>query len=191
MHTIFDYNTLIIKEHVRFLKLNNVYEIFSEQNQKLGDIKEETAGIVKFLKLTSLRKSLPFVIAYYNISGQQLLKLKRAFTFFLSKINVYQNEQLVGYYKQRFRIKPTFEIYDKNDKLIANIKGNFIAWDFKIEDINGNIIGGINKKWAGLAKELFTSADNYVIRFHGKVDETTRRLIMSAAASLDMVYKEH
>ncbi|MBS3097841.1 hypothetical protein J4209_03560 [Candidatus Woesearchaeota archaeon] len=191
MHTIFDYNTLIIKEHVRFLKLNNVYEIFSEQNQKLGDIKEETAGIVKFLKLTSLRKSLPFVIAYYNMSGQQLLKLKRAFTFFLSKINVYQNEQLVGYYKQRFRIKPTFEIYDKNDKLIANIKGNFIAWDFKIEDINGNIIGGINKKWAGLAKELFTSADNYVIRFHGKVDETTRRLIMSAAASLDMVYKEH
>ena len=117
--------------------------------------------------------------------------MKRAFTFFLSKINVYQNEQLVGYYKQRFRIKPTFEIYDKNDKLIANIKGNFIAWDFKIEDINGNIIGGINKKWAGLAKELFTSADNYVIRFHGKVDETTRRLIMSAAASLDMVYKEH
>ena len=191
MHTIFDYNTLIIKEHVRFLKLNNVYEIFSEQNQKLGDIKEETAGIVKFLKLTSLRKSLPFVIAYYNMSGQQLLKLKRAFTFFLSKINVYQNEQLVGYYKQRFRIKPTFEIYDKNDKLIANIKGNFIAWDFKIEDINGNIIGGINKKWEGLAKELFTSADNYVIRFHGKVDETTRRLIMSAAASLDMVYKEH
>ncbi|MFO0864601.1 MAG: phospholipid scramblase-related protein [Gemmataceae bacterium] len=53
-------------------------------------------------------------------------------------------------------------------------------------------LGIVTKKWAGLAKEMFTSADNYIVSIHDDLsDQTTlKRLLLAAALAIDVVYKE-
>jgi len=50
----------------------------------------------------------------------------------------------------------------------------------------------VSKKWGGLSKELFTSADNYILQISEEVppDQPVRQLIMAAVLCIDMVLKE-
>ena len=50
----------------------------------------------------------------------------------------------------------------------------------------------MTKKWAGMGKELFTSADNYVLQISDNVpaDNPVRQLILAAVMCIDMVLKE-
>ncbi|MNL61289.1 Scramblase [compost metagenome] len=50
----------------------------------------------------------------------------------------------------------------------------------------------VTKKWAGLGKELFTSADNYVLQIEDHVPQNSdeRKLILAAVMCIDMVLKE-
>lgn len=80
---------------------------------------------------------------------------------------------------------------DKNQKPICTLQGDWIGWDFKF--INGtNELGFVNKKWAGIGKEFFTSADNYVLSINENIapDSVERQLIFAAVMVIDMVLKE-
>ena len=50
----------------------------------------------------------------------------------------------------------------------------------------------VTKKWAGLGKELLTTADNYVLDISDAVPpgSPTRKLILAAVMCIDMVLKE-
>jgi hypothetical protein len=51
-------------------------------------------------------------------------------------------------------------------------------------------IGTINKKWAGVAKELFTTADKYKVNIDPAYKEDYRKVaIIVAAITVDMVLK--
>jgi uncharacterized protein YxjI len=53
-------------------------------------------------------------------------------------------------------------------------------------------VGLVTKKWAGIGKEMFTSADNYILEIKDKVekDSPLRLLILAAVICIDMVIKE-
>ena len=59
-------------------------------------------------------------------------------------------------------------------------------------DVNGGELGVITKKWAGIGRELFTSADNYMI----SLSETAATqagnvvLLLAAGLAIDVVFKE-
>ena len=48
----------------------------------------------------------------------------------------------------------------------------------------------VTKKWAGVGKELFTSADNYIISINGEPDESINTLLLAAGLAIDTIYKE-
>ena len=52
--------------------------------------------------------------------------------------------------------------------------------------------GHVSKEWAGMGKELFTSADNYMLEINENVppDHPMRQLIVAAVLCIDMVLKE-
>lgn len=52
-------------------------------------------------------------------------------------------------------------------------------------------LGSVTKKWAGIGKEPFTSADNHVIAF-GAADlpRIVTALLLAAGLAMDTVYKE-
>ena len=56
----------------------------------------------------------------------------------------------------------------------------------------GKQLGTVAKKWAGLAKEFFTSADNYVIALNDSVakNKASNLLLLAAGLAIDVIYKE-
>jgi len=53
-----------------------------------------------------------------------------------------------------------------------------------------NEIGTITKKWAGIGKELFTSADNYIIALNDEPAPAKAMLLLAAGLAVDTVFKE-
>jgi uncharacterized protein YxjI len=59
--------------------------------------------------------------------------------------------------------------------------------------LQGNTeLASVSKKWAGLGKELFTTADNYMLSINSTVgaSDGSRILIVAAVMCIDMVLKE-
>jgi uncharacterized protein YxjI len=59
--------------------------------------------------------------------------------------------------------------------------------------LNGEIeLATVSKKWSGIGKEMFTSADNYVLQIsdHVPAEDVRRPLILAAVMCIDMVLKE-
>jgi len=71
------------------------------------------------------------------------------------------------------------------------LEGKWTGWDFYFK--NGNTeYAHVTKKWAGLGREMFTSADNYVLKIadHVPQNDNIRKLILAAVMCIDMVLKE-
>jgi uncharacterized protein YxjI len=176
-------------------RASNSYEIFDpETNQHLMTSKEPNLGFfTKLFRFTKYKKLTPFDVLVTEPSGKKIVNIKRGITLFRSDVKVFnEKEQLIGYFKQRFwSLGGKFEIMDKNQKPICTLQGDWTGWDFKF--INGNNeLGFVNKKWAGIGKEFFTTADNYVLSISENVapDSVERQLIFAAVMVIDMVLKE-
>jgi hypothetical protein len=50
----------------------------------------------------------------------------------------------------------------------------------------------VTKKWAGIGRELLTSADNYVVSISEEMQQkaVAKILLLAAALAIDIVYKE-
>ena len=67
-----------------------------------------------------------------------------------------------------------------------------VVQSFEFRDGQGGLMAKVAKKWAGLGKELFTSADNYMLEIDDKVPagHPARYLILGAVLCIDIVLKE-
>jgi uncharacterized protein YxjI len=74
---------------------------------------------------------------------------------------------------------------------LAEIKGDWKAWNFTIVDAAGRELGIITKKWAGAFKEIFTTADKYRVNIAKECPEDVNKIaIVAGAITIDMVLKE-
>jgi hypothetical protein len=67
---------------------------------------------------------------------------------------------------------------------------NWRAWDFSIQDAAGTEVARIKKTWEGLAKTMFTTADNYVVQIHRPLAEPLRSCVIASALSVDTALKQ-
>lgn len=189
----FDSNDYFIDEKVNFFQFENSYKIFNGTGENIGAIKQKLTTGQKLLRLLLNKAMLPFLLEIKNADDQVEASISRGWTFFLSKI-VIKNAQgiVIGTIKQKFKLfKPTFKIFNSSDILIAEITGDWKAWNFKITDASNNQIGTISKKWAGAMKEIFTSADKYNVNINTDFSNMENKIaILSGAITIDMVLKE-
>ena len=194
-NTQFNKNTFLIKEHLGIFKAANNYDIFdASNNQLLLKCVEPNLGIfTKIFRFTDYKRMTPFDVQITTAEGRKLLSVKRGIAIFRSDVEVFdQNDRLIGTFRQKFwSIGGQFEIFDHNDKMLCNLQGKWTGWDFKFT--NNNVeLASVSKKWAGIGKEFFTSADNYVLQINDAVpqDDVARQLILAAVVCIDMVLKE-
>lgn len=190
MNDFFSRKTLVVNQ--QFSLVENTYDVLGDDGQQIGQIKENL-GIGKYiLRLFVSKSMLPFNLEVTDAQGQVLANLKRGFTLFLSKINVVNAAgEVVGSVKQKFSLKPKFDLFDAQGNQFATIKGDWLAWDFKITDMNDNEIGTVNKQWGGVLKELFTDSDKYCVSVSDAVtDENQRMTLITVATLIDMILKE-
>ncbi|HEC65340.1 MAG TPA: scramblase [bacterium] len=191
---LFRIDEFFINEKVNFLKFVNEYKIFEKNGEEIGAVRQKLTTGDKVLRMLLSKKMLPFDMSIVDKSEKVLTRLKRGWTFWLSQIEILdEHDRKIGHIKQKFTLlKPKLEIYDEQDLLLAVIQGNWIAWNFEITSPEENSIGVINKKWSGIGKELFTTADNYHVVINREYAENTNKMIiLSAAIAIDMIYKEN
>jgi uncharacterized protein YxjI len=189
----FESNEYFIDEKVQFLKFHNEYKIYDAMGLQVGAVTQHVSGWHKLLRIFLKKSMFPFQLEVTDINGRLLASIHRGWTFWLSKITIKDaNGEPSGYIKQKFKLlKPRFQIFDTNDMLIAEIRGDWKAWNFAITDRNDIQIGSINKKWAGIAKEFFTSADKYHVSIESQYAEDRNKMnIVVTAITIDMVLKE-
>jgi uncharacterized protein YxjI len=192
-----DLREFIVKEHVGVLKLADVFDLFDARTQaKVGLAKETPGGFIHFLRFLVNKQLLPnqVTVTQGDENGPVLFTIDKPFTFFRSKVVIHDaTGNALGYFKSKlFSFGGGFYVYDMQDRQIAEIKGDWKGWNFKFLNTQGAEIGLVTKKWGGLAKELFTSADTYAVSISEAAgdDRATRILLLAAALAIDIVYKE-
>lgn len=189
----FESNSYFIDEKVNFFKFENCYQIFNEVGAPIGAIKQKLTTGQKMLRLVLKKPMLPFLLEIKNSDDKLEVSISRGWTFFMSKIILKNPEgETIGTINQKFKFfKPTFNIFNSKGVYVAQITGDWKAWNFVINDFSKNQIGKISKKWAGAMKELFTSADKYNVSIASDFSNLENKiLILSAAITIDMVLKE-
>jgi uncharacterized protein YxjI len=194
--TLLERTTFFIKERVAVLKLTDTYDILDPANgQTIGIAKEEPPTWAKFLRLAINKHKLPTAINIYEAEGAPpVVSVRRGFTFLRSKLQVVAGGKSLGYFKSKLiSIGGGFLVFDSKDQQVAEVKGDWKGWNFRFLNKSGREIGTVTKKWAGLGKELFTSADNYIISLNdpGATNPDTTALLLAAGLSIDVVYKEN
>lgn len=195
MHPALRQNLFLIKEHAGIFKAANNYDVFDPAGgAKLLECREPNLGFfTKLLRFTDYKRMTPFEVVLTGADGRKALTVRRGVSIFLSKVEVLdESGRVVGGFKQKFfSIGGAFRVLDARDNEVCMLKGKWTSWDFQF--LKGEKeLARVTKKWAGLGKELFTSADNYVLSVSDAVgeDDDVRILIMAAVMCIDMVLKE-
>jgi uncharacterized protein YxjI len=195
MHATLSSNQFFVKEHTGIFKASNNYDIFDPAtNQKMFECREPNLGLItKLFRFTDYKRMTPFHVEILTPEGAKVLSVKRGFSLLLSKVEVFdENDKVVGYFKQKFfSIGGKFDVLNASESVVCTLKGKWTSWDFRF--VQGNTeLASVTKKWAGLGKELFTTADNYMLSINNQaaVENNTRILIVAAVMCIDMVLKE-
>lgn len=188
-------NIFLVKEHVGMFKAANNFDIYDPESQQIMmECREDSLGfLTKIFRFTKYKRMTPFDIRITTKEGQQVVRVKRGVSLFLSKVEVFdETDQLIGMFKQKFfSIGGAFNILNAEEREICQLKGKFTGWDFRF--LAGETeMAHVTKKWAGIGKEMFTSADNYILQIAENVPpgDDMRKLILAAVMCIDMVLKE-
>ncbi|MCU0858263.1 MAG: phospholipid scramblase family protein [Pontiellaceae bacterium] len=190
--------TYFIRERVGFLKLADTYDILDPQTQQqLGIAREKPGGLVHVLRFLVNKQLLPTKVFVYEGDNPEdetklLFSIQRGFTLFRSKVNILDKDgTVVGWFQSKvFSLGGAFRVFDVTGNEVALVKGDWKGWTFRFLDKAEKEIGTITKKWAGIGKELFTSADNYIIALNQDPGPAKALLLLAAGLAVDTVYKE-
>lgn len=188
-------NVLVISQKPKFVEMTNEYEITDESGAHLGVIRQEGQSKArKLLRLvTSIDQFLTHRLVVYDDADQKVLQLVRPAKVFKSTVEVVNGdgaglgkivqENIIG--KKRFRLA------GPADETLGSIDAeNWRSWDFAIHDASGREVGRITKKWAGILREGFTTADRYLLSISGEVSGDLRGLMVASAAGIDTALKQ-
>lgn len=195
MHDVLKSNLFMVKEHIGMFKAANNYDIYDPQSGQVVMLcREERLGIfTKLLRFSDYKRMTPFDIEIRTPGGETIVRVKRGISLFLSKVEVFDGaDNYIGGFEQKlFSIGGAFTVLDAKGTPICKLKGKWTGWDFRF--LAGEVeLAHVSKKWSGLGKELFTSADNYVLEIADAVPQQSaaRQLILAAVMCIDMVLKE-
>ncbi|MDQ3877396.1 MAG: phospholipid scramblase family protein [Actinomycetota bacterium] len=186
---------MFVQQKAKLIELNNEYKIFDESGAQVGVCREEgQTKLKKALRLVSnLDSMMTHKLSLHDSEGNKVLEFTRPRTLWKSKVEVQDaTGQPVGSIAQKNMLgKIRFDLTGSAGEPLGQIRAeNWRAWNFSIVDASDKEVARITKKWAGAAKELFTTADNYMVEIDPDVPGSLRMLILASAAGIDTALKQ-
>ena len=188
-------NTLLVKEHVGLFKAASNYDIYHPATSQIVlTCREPNLGLFsKVLRFTEYKRMTPFDVEVRGVSGDLVLQVTRGVSFWLSTVSVKDGAgRALGSFKQKmFSFGGAIDVLDATGQVACTLKGKWTGWEFRF--LRGDQeLARVSKKWAGLGKELLTSADNYALEIAPMVssNDPVRALILAAVLCIDLVLKE-
>lgn len=195
MHPVFTKNRFLVREYAALFKATNNFDIYDPETDKpiLFCREPNLNALTKLLRFSVYRRMTPFEIVITDTENKTLLTVRRGFTFIRSQVRVFDEEgKLIGRFRQRLlTVTGKFDVQDAEGNTVCRLESKWTGWNFSFKR-DGKIIATVAKKWAGLGKELFTSADNYMIAIDETLapDDPARPLIIASVMCIDLVLKK-
>jgi hypothetical protein len=192
--TLFSEPILVVNQKAKLIELNNEYSVFDQQGRSLGSVSQvgqSTARkVLRFV--SSVDQFLSVKLEVRDGHGQPQLLLTRPAKFIKSKVIVQRPDgQTLGEIVQQNAIGKINFSFEVNGQKIGAIKAeNWRAWNFAIVDHTETEVARITKTWEGLAKTMFTTADNYVLQIHRPLAEPLLSMVVASALTVDTALKQ-
>jgi uncharacterized protein YxjI len=192
--TIFSEPVLVVNQKAKLIEINNEYSICDQHGRQIGAIRQVgQSALRKAVRvLTSLDQFLTHTLQIVDLNGAVLLTVTRPAKIVKSKFSIgdgHGNE--LGQIVQKNMIgKIRFGLVANGQEVGSLNAENWRAWNFTVLDASGVEVARITKTWEGLAKTLFTNADNYVVQIHRPLDDPLRSLVIASALSVDTALKQ-
>lgn len=192
--TLFNQQVLVVNQKAKLIEVTNEYSVFDQHGNTIGSvIQVGQSAMRKVLRfVSSIDQYLTHRLEIRDAYGQPQLLLTRPAKFIKSKVLVQRPDgRPVGEIVQQNAIgKINFAIMVDGQKVGAIKAENWRAWNFAIVDHNDAEIARITKTWEGLAKTMFTTADNYVLQIHYQLPEPLLSLVVATALTVDTALKQ-
>jgi uncharacterized protein YxjI len=192
--SIFDEPILVVNQKAKLIELKNEYSVFDQRGTKIAAVSQVGQSTMKKVArlVSSLDQFMTHELEITDASGQAVLRLTRPRKFVKSTVVVANGAgQEIGRIVQQNAIGKINFALEANGQQLGAIKAeNWRAWNFRIEDASGREIARITKTWEGLAKTMFTTADNYVLQISERAPEPLNSLVVASALSVDTALKQ-
>jgi Scramblase len=184
---LFDFQQLRVHQPGKLLADRAAYQIFNDQRELIAVATEaEGHGRVKLLR-ESMIDVRAFTIA--TPAGTPVLSLVKQATKWNTDVQGPDGE-LIG----RIRTEGTrrhYTLLDEADREIGQAIGDLGLKRFAVTAAEGGTFARVDKRWAGLRKEVLTSSDHYRITFSGApVPRLARTLTVMIPIVLDLTLYE-
>ncbi|WP_405021091.1 LURP-one-related/scramblase family protein [Kitasatospora sp. NBC_00070] len=192
--TLFSEPVLVVNQKAKLIELTNEYAVFDQQGATLGSVVQVgQSALRKALRLVlSIDQYLTHKLEIRDPQGAPVLLLTRPAKLIKSRVIVQRPDgQEVGQIVQQNAIgKINFALVVGGRKIGAVKAENWRAWNFSIVDETDTEIARITKTWEGLAKTMFTTADNYVLQIHRPLADPLLSLVVATALTVDTALKQ-
>lgn len=192
--TLFTEPVLVVNQKAKLVEVNAEFAIYNQSGSQIGAVRQ--VGQSKMKKamrvLTSVDQFMTHTYQVVDADGSVAISMTRPAKLLKSRVEITdgfgnpvgQIRQLNAIGKIRFGI-------EAGGQEIGTINGeNWRAWNFNIQDAGGNEVARITKTWEGLAKTMFTTADNYVVQIHRPLEDPLRTMVVAAAIGVDTALKQ-
>ena len=192
--TIFSEPVLVVNQKAKLIEVNSEYAIFTQTGQQIGAVRQVGQSVAKKVMrvVSSLDQFMTHSLQIVDTQGNVQLAIKRPAKLFKSKFEVTNGAgQVIGSIVQENMVgKIHFGLLVDGQRLGSINAENWRAWNFNIQDAHGTEVARITKTWEGLAKTMFTTADNYVVQISPALQDPLRSLVIASALSIDTALKQ-
>lgn len=192
--TVFNTPILVVNQKAKIFEITNQYSVFDHNGTPIAAVNQVGQSTAKKVMrlMTNLDQFFTHKLEIIDHTGAVLLRLTRPAKIMKSTIVVSDaHDQEIGRIVQENMMgKIRFGLV-VGGQTVGRIKAeNWRAWNFRIEDHNEHEIARITKTFEGIAKAVFTTADNYVVHIHQQIPQPLNSLVVAAALSVDTALKQ-
>ncbi|MEP7112685.1 MAG: phospholipid scramblase-related protein [Ilumatobacteraceae bacterium] len=192
--TIFTEPILVVNQKAKLIELNNQYSVFNQSGQQIASVNQvgQSAAKKAVRLLTSFDQFMTHKLEIADTAGRVLMRITRPAKLMKSTVIVTDgNDTEIGRIVQDNVFGKIHFTLQAGGHTYGAIKAeNWRAWNFSIEDHNGVEVARITKTFEGVAKTIFTTADNYVVQVHTQIPQPLNSLVVAAALSVDTALKQ-
>ena len=191
---LFNQRVLVVNQKAKIIEITNQYSVFDADGNVVAHVNEVGQSKAKKLlrMVSSVDQFMTHKLEITDANNAVVMTLTRPAKILKSTVIVSDpaGSELGRIVQDNVFGKIRFAL-EVGGKQIGAIKAeNWRAWDFAIENADGREVARITKQFAGLAKAMFTTADNYLVDIHEDLSQPLHALVVAAALTVDTALKQ-
>ncbi len=191
---LFSEPVLVVNQKAKLIEVSNEYAIYDQHGDQIGAVRQVGQSRAKKVVrvLTSFDQFMTHKLQIVDVDGNVVLAITRPAKVVRSRVIIQDGTgaEVGEVVQENVFGKIRFAFMAGGERIGGISAENWRAWNFSIADAAGTEVARITKTWEGLAKTLFTSADNYVLQIHQPLAEPLRSLVVASALTVDTALKQ-